>query len=114
MATIDLTREPIPFAAACLAGKAHALCRRRRGGLTLSPLPDFFTGAHAAVAGYRLLTCDPRRFRTYFPRLRLIAPRRPSLSHPPPNRWASRGAAAPNFSLSLRRKWRKACTSSLG
>ena len=74
LATIYLTREPIPFEAAFLAGKVHALYRRRRGGLKLSPLPDFFIGAHAAVAGYRLLTRDPRRFRTYFPRLRLIAP----------------------------------------
>jgi predicted nucleic acid-binding protein len=67
-------REDLPFEAAFLAGKAHALYRRRRGGLKLSPLPDFFIGAHAAVAGYRLLTRDPRRFRSYFPRLRLIAP----------------------------------------
>jgi predicted nucleic acid-binding protein len=67
-------REEIPYEAAFLAGKAHAMYRRRRGGAKLSPLPDFFIGAHAAVAGYRLLTRDARRFRTYFPRLALIAP----------------------------------------
>lgn len=74
LANIYLTREPLPFEAAFLAGKAHALYRRRRGGLKLSPLPDFFIGAHAAIAGYRLLTRDPRRFGSYFPRLKLIAP----------------------------------------
>jgi predicted nucleic acid-binding protein len=31
-------------------------------------------GAHAAVAGIPLLTRDARRYRSYFPKLRLIAP----------------------------------------
>lgn len=35
---------------------------------------DFYIGAHAALAGYTLLTRDARRYRTYFPRLRVIAP----------------------------------------
>jgi predicted nucleic acid-binding protein len=66
-------REPIPYEAAFLAGKSF-LTYRRRGGTRRSPLPDFFIGAHAAVAGYRLLTRDPNRYRTYFPGLSLIAP----------------------------------------
>lgn len=66
-------REPVPFAAAFLAGRAY-LDYRRRGGLRRSPLPDFYIGAHAAVARYRLLTRDPARYRTYFPRLEIIAP----------------------------------------
>ena len=66
-------REAIPFEAAFLAGKAYMLYRRR-GGTRTSPLPDFFIGAHAAVAGYRLLTRDASRYRSYFPRLHLIAP----------------------------------------
>jgi predicted nucleic acid-binding protein len=66
-------REPIPFEAAFLAGKAF-LRYRRSGGRRAAPLPDFFIGAHAAVAGHRLLTRDPTRMRTYFPRLVLIAP----------------------------------------
>ena len=36
--------------------------------------PDFFIGAHAAIAGYQLLTRDTARYRAYFPKLRLIAP----------------------------------------
>jgi predicted nucleic acid-binding protein len=71
---ITLHRESVPFEAAFLAGKAFR-SYRRRGGMRTSPLPDFFIGAHAAVAGYRLLTRDPARFHTYFPKLHLIAPR---------------------------------------
>jgi predicted nucleic acid-binding protein len=66
-------REPIPYEAAFLAGKAF-LAYRRRGGLKRSPLPDFFIGAHAAVAGYQLMTRDAARYRDYFPKLALIAP----------------------------------------
>jgi hypothetical protein len=68
-----LDREPIPYEAAFLAGKSF-LAYRRRGGTKSSPLPDFFIGAHAAVAGYSLMTRDAARYRTYFPKLSLIAP----------------------------------------
>jgi len=66
-------REAIPYEAAFLAGKCF-LAYRRRGGMKRSPLPDFFIGAHAAVAGYGLLTRDTARYRSYFPTLSLIAP----------------------------------------
>ncbi|MGH7080289.1 MAG: type II toxin-antitoxin system VapC family toxin [Acetobacteraceae bacterium] len=66
-------REPIPYEAAFLAGKAF-MAYRQRGGTKSLPLPDFFIGAHAAVAGYQLMTRDVARYRTYFPRLSLIAP----------------------------------------
>ena len=69
----DFAREPIPFEAAFLAGKAF-LAYRRRGGARRSPLPDFFIGAHAAVSGYELLTRDAQPYRTYYPTLRLITP----------------------------------------
>jgi len=72
-ALIGLEREPIPYEAAFLAGKVFG-AYRRRGGTRPAPLPDFFIGAHAAVAGHRLLTRDPARFRTNFPGLPLIAP----------------------------------------
>jgi len=66
-------RESLPWAAAFLAGKCF-LAYRRRGGKKTSTLPDFYIGAHAAVAGYRLLTRDAARYRTYFPTLSLITP----------------------------------------
>lgn len=68
-----VSREPLPWAAAFLAARAF-LRYRRQGGRRPHPLPDFYIGAHAAVAGYTLLTRDARRYRTYFPKLRLIAP----------------------------------------
>ena len=66
-------RLALPWDAAFVAGKAY---RRYwgRGGLKRSPLPDFYIGAHAAVAGLALLTRDAKRYREYFPRLRLITP----------------------------------------
>lgn len=66
-------REEIPWEAAFLAGKCF-LKYRRGGGARRSPLPDFFIGAHAAVRGMALMTRDAARYRTYFPRLQLIAP----------------------------------------
>jgi predicted nucleic acid-binding protein len=66
-------REHLPYEAAFLAGKAF-LRYRKAGGSRRSPLPDFYVGAHAAVAGYRLLTRDASRYRTYSPTLPLIAP----------------------------------------
>ena len=68
-------RLPIPLEAAFLAGKAFLRYRKRKG-TKITPLPDFFIGAHAAVAGLRLLTRDSRRYRTYFPTLEIIAPAR--------------------------------------
>lgn len=66
-------RDPLPWEAAFLAGKSF-LDYRRRGGARRSPLPDFYIGAHAAVAGMALLTRDAARYRTYFPKLKLICP----------------------------------------
>ena len=56
-----------------LAGKAFLQYRRRQGNTT-SPLPDFFIGAHAAVADLLLITRDQARIRTYFPTVQLITP----------------------------------------
>ena len=69
----DYRREPIPWPAAFLAGKVF-LDYRRSGGTKVTTLPDFFIGAHAAVAGLDLLTRDVGRYRTYFPTVTLIAP----------------------------------------
>jgi predicted nucleic acid-binding protein len=65
-------RLPIPLEAAFLAGKAFLRYRKRKG-TKITPLPDFFIGAHAAVAGLQLLTRDSRRYRTYFPSVAIIA-----------------------------------------
>ena len=70
-AGLKVERTPRP--ALFLAARAH-LRYRRRGGTRLGVLPAFFIGAHAAVRGVPLLTRDPRRYREYFPTLRVIAP----------------------------------------
>ncbi len=66
-------RLALPWPAAFLAAKVFQRYRAR-GGTRTRPLPDFFIGAHAAVAQMSLLTRDPRRYRQYFPTVRLIAP----------------------------------------
>ena len=71
----DFRRAPLPWEAAFLAGKAFARYRRR-GGAKPSTLPDFYIGAHAAVASLALLTRDAARYRTYFPSVALVSPRR--------------------------------------
>lgn len=70
---VSFERHPLPWEAAFLAGKCF-LKYRGRGGRKTTPLPDFYIGAHAAVAGLSLLTRDRARYQTYFPTLRLIAP----------------------------------------
>ncbi len=66
-------RDPLPYAAAFLAGQSF-LEYRRRGGERRSPLPDFYIGAHAVVTSIPLLTRDVNRYRTYFPSVQLITP----------------------------------------
>ena len=63
----------IPRPALFLAGKAY-MAYRARGGRKTGVLPDFFIGAHAAVARLPLLSRDAGRYRTYFPTLEVIAP----------------------------------------
>lgn len=70
---IGLQITPIPKRALFLADKAFANYRQS-GGTKSGVLPDFFIGAHAAVADVPLLTRDKRRFGTYFPTVRLISP----------------------------------------
>ena len=73
LAGMELPVLDIPRPALFLAGKAFARYRKA-GGLKNSVLSDFFIGAHAAVAGLPLLTRDVRRYTTYFPTVRLVAP----------------------------------------
>ena len=69
----DYRREPLPWAAVFLAGKVFVDYRRNRGTRS-STLPDFFIGAHAAIAELELLTRDVGRYQTYFPTVALIVP----------------------------------------
>jgi predicted nucleic acid-binding protein len=69
----EFEREPFPYEAGFLAGKAY-VAYRRRGGTRRSPMPDFYIGAHAAVRGYRLLTRDAKRYLTYFPGVDVVSP----------------------------------------
>ena len=55
--------------------RRSSIASKPGGGSRSSPLPDFFIGAHAAVAHLPLITRDPARYRTYFPKLSLITPR---------------------------------------
>jgi len=64
---------PIRKEALFLAGKAF-LKYRRREGIKLSPLPDFFIGSQAAVLDIALITRDVGRYRSYFPTVTLISP----------------------------------------
>lgn len=73
LAPADFTRLELPWAASFLAAKAFLRYRRSKGKRT-SPLPDFYIGAHATTEGIPLLTRDPKRYRSYFRGLELIAP----------------------------------------
>ena len=64
----------IPKEALYLAGKAY-LKYREKGGTGISPLPDFYIGAQAAILGMDLITRDASRYRTYFPTVKLISPK---------------------------------------
>lgn len=71
LATIEIA--PTPRSALFLAGKAFRRYRAA-GGTRTGVLPDFFVGAHATVEGWPLLTRDAGRYRSYFPKITLIAP----------------------------------------
>ena len=67
-----LRRAQLPYSAGFLAAKAF-VAYRRRGGSLRSPMPDFYIGAHAVVQNLTLVTRHVRRYRKYFPSLRLIS-----------------------------------------
>lgn len=73
IAAAGLALTPMPRAALFLAAKAFQ-SYRSAGGVRTGVLPDFFIGAHAAVESLPLLTRDTPRYRSYFPKLTLIAP----------------------------------------
>lgn len=70
---MGLVLQELPRPTLFLAGKAFVKYRRG-GGSKGNVLADFFIGAHAAVTGAAILTRDPRRYESYFPRVPLIVP----------------------------------------
>lgn len=74
-----MTLLPLPVSAAVPAARAFAVYLdrlKREGKRTESrmPLPDFLIGAHAEAEGLHLVTRDPDRVRTYFPKVPLVLP----------------------------------------
>ena len=65
----------IPKEALFLAGKAFLEYRKKKG-VKRSPLPDFYIGAQAAVLKMDLITRNESRYRTYFPTVNLICPKK--------------------------------------
>jgi hypothetical protein len=61
-----------------MQGQRLAVCSRRlrpskKNAQAKSPAAtDFFIGAHALAEGYKLLTRDAGRYKTYFPKIKLI------------------------------------------
>ena len=68
----EVQRSNLPWSCAALAAKAFS-SYRLRGGVKSKPLPDFYIGAHAAVANLTLLTRDAGAYQTYFPRLKRVS-----------------------------------------
>lgn len=76
---LGINLVPLPISAAVPAAKAFALYlnRLKAEGKRMQskvPLPDFFIGAHAQAEGMKLVTRDPKRAGTYFPKVSLVTP----------------------------------------
>lgn len=69
----EVQRTPLPWACASLTAAVFALYRKR-GGSKQKPVPDFYIGAHAAVSNFSVLTRDAAPYKSYSPRLKLVAP----------------------------------------
>lgn len=63
----------MPREALFLTGKVFLKYRKNKG-TKISPLPDFFIGAHASISKFKLITRDSGKYKTYFPQVRLIQP----------------------------------------
>ena len=71
---MKLNMIQMPKLALFLASRAFQVYKKR-GGLKLNILSDFFIGAHAAANQIPILTRDTQRFKTYFPKVPLVAPK---------------------------------------
>jgi predicted nucleic acid-binding protein len=74
LASLPLQWAALGKDALALAGRTFRLYRRE-GGAKNNVLADFFIGAQASVEGFSILTRDAARYRTYFPGVRLFAPK---------------------------------------
>lgn len=79
VASFGILLLDVPAGAAEKCGAAYGSYRRTRKAESgkdspKTPLPDFFIGAHAAFTQMEVVTNDPGRFRSYFPRVKLITP----------------------------------------
>lgn len=77
---MGLTLLPLPISAATPAAKAYSVYKNRlkaegKQPTSKIPLGDFLIGAHAQAEGFKLVTRDPDRVKTYFPSVKLIVPR---------------------------------------
>lgn len=70
---LDIKVLEIPREALFLTGKVYLKYRKNKG-TKISPLPDFFIGAHATVSKFHLITRDVSKYDTYFPQVKLICP----------------------------------------
>ena len=73
IAGLGLKVLEMPREALFLTGKAFLKYKKNKG-TKVSPLPDFFIGAHASVSKFGLITRDSGKYKTYFPQVRLIHP----------------------------------------
>ena len=69
----------LPVSTAIICAQSYRQYRNRRTSESgkpspVTPLPDFFIGAHAAVMGWDIATADAGRFKTYFPDVILHLP----------------------------------------
>lgn len=74
LSELEIKVLEIPREALFLAGKVFLKYRRNKGTKN-SPLPDFFIGAHAIISQFDLITRDSAKYKTYYPRLKLIDPK---------------------------------------
>lgn len=73
MSELNIKVLEIPREALFLTGKAYLKYRKNKGTKN-SPLPDFFIGAHVSVEKFSLITRDINKYKTYFPKVKLIHP----------------------------------------
>lgn len=76
---LEIFDLPAALAATCGRAYRHYLIARRASGGGAAPkipLPDFFIGAHAEIMGWKLATRDTERIVRYFPKVKLVTPKK--------------------------------------